>query len=578
MTVSPAPQQSFSTQDAERLSDSIFGVKGVAIALNSPQDGLFRLVTGTGRDWALHIMNAHASATECTFQTALLHHLASAAAGTATPRLKLSMAGQLQVTTESPTGEACVVRMMSWIPGAALSATNKSLELLGNLGRAMGNMDRALQGFTHPGALRDLPCDLRHASRMRGHLPDVPDAAQRALLERTLNRFEARIEPRIGHLRSQVIHHQISDGQVRVDMSHPHDIAGLIGFDQSVHSLLIADVASACAQAIQNMADPIGAACALTAGFHEQYPLRPEELDCLFDLIKTRLAINLAASAPHHHPAATDLVPAWQLLQRLDGMNPRFATAILRKACGFDAMEGAGEVRRWMATHAHTFEPIVRPHPARLTTAQVPYGDAQHYMTIESAAQQPLKATAWWESYCATHRVQLGLGAWGEKRTVYTSAAFESRFISGKRRMHHLGIDLFMPAGTAVHTPLAATVRSVQIEPDPLDYGGLITLLHEPKGCPPFVTLWGHMSHEAVARLKPGQPLAAGEVVGYMGEITENGGWTPHLHFQVSTDITLAAAEILGVGEAEYLGVWADLFPDPTSLAGIPAERFAAST
>lgn len=98
--------------------------------------------------------------------------------------------------------------------------------------------------------------------------------------------------------------------------------------------------------------------------------------------------------------------------------------------------------------------------------------------------------------------------------------------------------------------------------------------MHEPEGCPPFVTLWGHLAHEALERLKPGLSLASGDLVGYMGASDENGGWTPHLHFQVSTDVSLSADEILGMGETAYLDAWADIFPNAAALAGIPPETF----
>jgi len=209
-----------------------------------------------------------------------------------------------------------------------------------------------------------------------------------------------------------------------------------------------------------------------------------------------------------------------------------------------------------------------------MNKAIVPYGDATHFMTVASAEQRATEATQWWDDFCSANNIELGIGAWGEERTVYTDKAFESLFIEGQRRIHHLGVDLFMPAGTPLYAPLAATVISVEIEHEPLGYGGLIKLEHRPEGCPPFVTLWGHMAHEALERLKPGQALQAGDLVGHMGDIHENGGWTPHLHFEMTTDINLTATEILGVGEAAYLDVWADLFPDVAALAGIPPETF----
>src|SRR5690606_24959376 len=191
-----------------------------------------------------------------------------------------------------------------------------------------------------------------------------------------------------------------------------------------------------------------------------------------------------------------------------------------------------------------------------------------------SAEERARDATKWWDEVCNTQGIELGIGPWGEDRSVYTDVAFQSRFIEGNRRTHHLGLDLFMPAGTPLYTPLAATVKSIGIEKTPLGYGGLIALEHAPDGCPPFITLWGHMAHEALERLKPGQTLAAGDLVGFIGPINENGGWTPHLHLQISTDTSLSAEEILGVGESEYLDVWADMFPDASILAGIPPETY----
>jgi 4-aminobutyrate aminotransferase-like enzyme/Ser/Thr protein kinase RdoA (MazF antagonist) len=477
-------------------------------------------------------------------------------------------------------GERHAMRLVGWLPGVPLAEVKRTFELMRNLGRSLGELDHALQGFIHPGAVRELDWDLRHAGRARTRLHFVRDADRRALLERFIVRFENHVAPKLSRLRAQVIHNDANDWNVLVSKGDHEQIAGLIDFGDAVHTVLIAEVAIACAYSILDMEDPIGAAAALAAGFHEKYPLKAEEIDLLFDLIAMRLVTSVTFSASRHDKTddnpylAISEAPAWRLLEKMDAMNPRFATAILRKACGFDAIEGAGAVRKWIADNSKTFAPIVRPAPATMTKALVPYGDATHFMTVASAEQRAKEATEWWDNFCAENNVQLGIGPWGEKRTVYTDTAFESRFIEGQRRIHHLGVDLFMPAGTPLYTPLAATVVSVEIEREPLGYGGLVKLEHRPEGCPPFVTLWGHMAHEALGRLKPGQKLKAGDLVGHMGDIHENGGWTPHLHFEMTTDINLTATEILGVGEAAYLDVWADVFPDVAALAGIPPETF----
>lgn len=574
----PAPQ--FSAVDAEKLAKDVFGISASASELDSERDCNFRLKTGAESDWILKIVNASEPKVESEFQTALLHHLSNANSKLTVPHLKPSLSGDMLASAVAGSGEKHALRLVGWLPGTPLAQVTRTFDLMRNLGRSLGELDDALQGFIHPGALRDLDWDLRHAGRARTRLHFIDDADRKALLDRFITRFETLVAPKLAGLRAQVIHNDANDWNILVDNKDNEKIAGLIDFGDAVHTVLIAEVAIACAYSALDMDDPIGAAAALASGFHEKYPLKSEEIDLLFDLIAMRLVTSVTVSASRREKTddnpylAISEAPAWRLLEKMDAMAPRFATAILRKACGFDAIDGAGAIREWLSDNAKTFAPIVRPSAATMIKAIVPYGDASHFMTIASADQRAKEATQWWDDYCAQNNIELGIGSWGEKRIVYTDKAFESRFIDGQRRIHHLGVDLFMPAGTPLYTPLAATVISVEIEHEPLGYGGLVKLEHSPEGCPPFVTLWGHMAHEALERLAPGQTLKAGDLVGHMGGIHENGGWTPHLHFGMTTDVNLTATEILGVGEAAYLDVWADLFPDVAELAGIPPETF----
>ncbi|GLS33580.1 Ser/Thr protein kinase RdoA involved in Cpx stress response, MazF antagonist [Mesorhizobium albiziae] len=573
----PAPQ--FSPAEAKALAVNHFGVAGEVSPLDSERDQNFRLSTDKD-EWILKIVNASEPAGESEFQTALLEHLARIAPGLTVPRLQKTLRDMPLAHATGAAGEDHALRLVSWLPGQPLAETQRTLEQAESLGAALGRLDRALQGFIHPGALRSFDWDIRRGGDARARLHHIHDADDRALLVRMLDHFDAAVAPRLSGLRAQVIHNDANDWNVLVDPDDEQRVTGLIDFGDALYSPLIAEVAVACAYATLDAEDPIGAAARLAAGFHAEYPLREEEVDLLFDLIAMRLVISVSLSAVRKEKTsdnpylAISEAPAWRLLRRLDRMNRRFATAILRHACGFDAVPGASAIAGWIGDNRKEFAPILDRHPATLAKAIVPYGDPTHPMTVSSAGQQPEKATAWWDAHCAQHGIALGIGPWGEERTVYTSDIFWSRFVEGARRVHHLGLDLFMPAGTKLYTPLDATVKSVEIEEDPLGYGCLVALDHAPEGCPPFVTLWGHLAHEAAARLKPGERLAAGALVGEMGVPAENGGWAPHLHFQISADPQLAARDILGVGEARYLDVWRALFPDAADLAGIPPETF----
>eukprot|EP01051_Picozoa_sp_SAG22_P000741 SAG22_NODE_23_length_31399_cov_35.631313_10_plen_71_part_00 len=51
-------------------------------------------------------------------------------------------------------------------------------------GSCLGQMDRAMQSFRHPQAVRDLTWDLANVGRVRKYLPEITDPADRALADR----------------------------------------------------------------------------------------------------------------------------------------------------------------------------------------------------------------------------------------------------------------------------------------------------------------------------------------------------------------------------------------------------------
>jgi Ser/Thr protein kinase RdoA (MazF antagonist) len=252
----PAPQ--FSAIEAERLAQDLFGVQATASQLDSERDCNFRLKTGTDADWILKIVNASEPKVESEFQTALLHHLSAANAQLAVPHLKPSLSGDVLASTRARGGEKHALRLVGWLPGIPLAEVKRTFELMRNLGRSLGELDHALQGFIHVGALRDLDWDLRHAARARDRLHFIEDAGKKALLERFITRFESFVAPRLASLRAQVIHNDANDWNVLVDNDNHEKIAGLIDFGDAVHTVLIAEVAIACAYAALDTEDPMG--------------------------------------------------------------------------------------------------------------------------------------------------------------------------------------------------------------------------------------------------------------------------------------------------------------------------------
>lgn len=161
----------------------------------------------------------------------------------------------------------------------------------------------------------------------------------------------------------------------------------------------------------------------------------------------------------------------------------------------------------------------------------------------------------------------LRAGGYAEDRANYTQPLFAPEH--DEARTVHLGIDIFAPAGADVFTPLPGRVHSSQINDNPGDYGPTIILEHA-VGADKLHTLYGHLSRDSLKGLKPGAAFMAGEPIAQLGTKRENGGWPPHLHFQVLLDIGTAKGDYPGVCKRSEREKWLAICPDPRPLLGLP--------
>jgi murein DD-endopeptidase MepM/ murein hydrolase activator NlpD len=161
-------------------------------------------------------------------------------------------------------------------------------------------------------------------------------------------------------------------------------------------------------------------------------------------------------------------------------------------------------------------------------------------------------------------------GGYGEDRSLYTQALFAPE--GDEPRTVHLGIDVFAPAGAAVYTPLSGRVHSSRINDNPGDYGPTIILEHTPIAGLTFHTLYGHLDRDSLKGLKPGTAFMAGEKIAELGTKRENGGWPPHLHFQIILEIGNAKGDYPGVCKRSERDHWLSICPDPGPLLGLASK------
>lgn len=552
-----------------------FGLDGTITPLASERDQNARLDAGGAR-YVLKVANPGEDPAHLAMQNAAMAHLAvNGAQGT--PRIVPTVTGE-PMATAAIGGVDHQVRLVTWLEGTLFSRAARTPAQLRDLGAFMGRLTRHLQGFGHPAAFRpDFVWSLDHVARLRPWAGDIAAPADRARVEALYERHAREVAPRLPGLRASVLHQDANDNNVIVDPAAPERVTGLIDFGDMTFGRTISELAVTLAYAILDAADLYGAIRAVIAGFTDAFPITWAEAETVYDLMRMRLAASVCISShrarqfPDNAYLLVSQTPAFRTLERLDAVDPAFMIALCRRAAGHPAIATAPAVRA--ALGARACAPVCRPAIARaarialLADGTCPDMPAYSDRAFDAwfAGQRPATLPASVPFY--------GLGPYGEARSVYTSAQFADT-ASPERRTRHLGIDIFAPAGTAVHAPLDGTVHAACHNAAPLDYGHTLILAHETGDGAPFFTLYGHLARDETGCTMPGRPVRAGEVIGHFGDWHENGGWSAHLHFQVMTDMLSQRDNFFGVGHDSLWDVWSDICIDPNLVLGLAGESF----
>jgi peptidoglycan LD-endopeptidase LytH len=154
---------------------------------------------------------------------------------------------------------------------------------------------------------------------------------------------------------------------------------------------------------------------------------------------------------------------------------------------------------------------------------------------------------------------KIGVGGYLEHRIIY-EAHENFATDSADFRNIHLGVDFWAQAGTPIFAPLAGEVHSFQVNPGSGNYGLTIILFHPSQG---IYSLYGHLAEQDLEGLSVGMPIAEGQMLCHLGEPNENGGWPPHLHFQLIRDMQGYSGDYPGVCSQRDLAYFASNCPDP---------------
>ncbi|MBZ5588955.1 MAG: aminotransferase class III-fold pyridoxal phosphate-dependent enzyme [Acidobacteriia bacterium] len=586
MTIEDRVETAVTEAEAAAIAGGVFAVEAAARSLPGEYDDNFFLAARDDRRFVLKVMHPAREWGFVEMQCQALQHLARRAPHLALPRVCPTASGETIVTVPTQDGTPRLVWMLTHVPGTTLAeARPHSPELLASLGRMLGEMDTGLADFSHPAAERELKWDLTRAGWIRPHLHYISDPSRRALVEWSLALWENEVVPALPALRRSVVYGDANDHNVLVGdaRSEPRQVVSVVDFGDMHRGITVSEPAIAAAYAILGENDPVAAAAQVVAGYHGAFPLDETEIGLIYPLIAARLAVSVTNSAwrrtlrPDDPYVTISETPAWDALERLARVHPRFACAAFRAACGLPPVPEGEAVMSWLRTNAEHASPVL---DVDLRTAPSLVFDLSVGSRFLGADPHAAETEAMTESVFREMRkagVAVGIGRYDEARGIYMSPAFAGGGRpTDERRTVHLGIDLFVEPGSPIHSPLAGVVHTLANNSAPQDYGPLVILRHETGDGLPFHTLYGHLSEDTPAGLSVGQRVEPGREIGRVGAPPTNGGWTPHVHVQLILDLLDKGADFPGVAFPGHRAVWAAFSPDPNVLLGVPAERFAA--
>jgi 4-aminobutyrate aminotransferase-like enzyme/Ser/Thr protein kinase RdoA (MazF antagonist) len=452
-----------------------------------------------------------------------------------------------------------LVRVLSWVDGSTFkSCTVKSDALLRSAGRFVGTVCAALHSMPRLAFAEN--ADWRMELSAERYLPLV--APDDALVREALLQFHAHALPALGALRQSVVHADLNEFNVFVSAGVDAPVvSGVIDFGDANFTHTVFDVAIALAYLALDSNDPLHALCVMLTECHAVFPLDDNELAVLWFCVRARLAVSLCKSAlaSREQPHNADYIlvsaaPARQMLAKTARVHPRFGVAALMAACG----------RRFPAWQfdASSLElsPLIDASLSNVHLFDLSVGQLTCAPDDVDAFRAHLKAELPGDA-----KSTVGVGRYLEWRDVYQSDGFRTE--TAATRSCHLGVDLFLPAGTPLFAMLDGRVHSIANNALPLDYGPTVIVDHGA-----FCTLYGHLQLESVAHLRVGDAVPRGALFARVGASNENGGWPEHVHVQIIVDMLDLTGDFVGAAAALDLPVYRQLCPNPNLLLRLPCD------
>ncbi|MCK4656935.1 MAG: peptidoglycan DD-metalloendopeptidase family protein, partial [candidate division Zixibacteria bacterium] len=171
----------------------------------------------------------------------------------------------------------------------------------------------------------------------------------------------------------------------------------------------------------------------------------------------------------------------------------------------------------------------------------------------------------------------VGIGRHNEARYAYADSQVDSDSSEvSEEKTIHLGIDLFLDAGTDVYAPLEGIIHSFSDASEHYEHGSTIILQHKTDDGSPFFTLYGNLSEDSLEGLCAGNSIKSGDQIGRVADQDLDDSQLHHLHFQLIADMLDITGDFPRFCMPSQRDIWLSICPDPNIILAIPDGSFPA--
>ena len=158
-----------------------------------------------------------------------------------------------------------------------------------------------------------------------------------------------------------------------------------------------------------------------------------------------------------------------------------------------------------------------------------------------------------------------GVGKYNEERP----GMYHHQQFSNTRNIH-MGIDIGAPIGTPIKNFYEGNLLYLANNKSHGDYGYTLVIRYNLSlqgQLKTLYALYGHLSAKSFDNKEIGMVFKKGDILAWVGKKSENGGWNPHLHFQLSW-IDPLKADMPGVVSEIEREKALKIYPDPRIVLG----------